>query len=445
MKIKTSIFNLILLLVFQILLTTQLVARDETAMSTKARSAVVDSLAVVLGKNYIFPKMAAKIVETLRSNEQKGHYAKKTQAGFAEQLTKDIQAVSDDLHFFVGVDPQWVADKRREDDPEVKKAMAEAELADLKRKNFGFEDVQLLEGNVGYINFTYFADPDVAHQAAATAMSFVEHADALIFDMRYNNGGYLEMAQLLMSYLFTTDEPQMLFNYYYIDDGQRIEKSDWVLPFVPGPRLPKKPVYILTSNTSFSSAEWFSYVLKNLDRATIIGQQTAGGAHPVDRKVVDSNFFIQVPIGEIKGPKYGKDFEGLGVTPDITVPAHKALAVAHRAALTQLAEANPEKKDSYEWYFPIIAARVEPVRLASDAIKALIGKYEGREILAEENTLYYTWGKNWRIRLVPLTGNLLMLEGVNDFRFKVMRADGQITGLERIYSNGNTQMHRRIN
>ncbi|WP_407809667.1 S41 family peptidase, partial [Staphylococcus aureus] len=77
---------------------------------------------------------------------------------------------------------------------------------------------------------------------------------------------------------------QLLFDYYYNEDGKRIARGQWVLPGLPGKRMVDKPVYILTGSTSCSSAEWFSYTMKKLGRATLIGERTAGGAHPVARQ-----------------------------------------------------------------------------------------------------------------------------------------------------------------
>ncbi len=137
---------------------------------------------------------------------------------------------------------------------------------------------------------SHFADPDLGYDAAAAAMRFIENSDAVIYDMRYNNGGHLEMAQLLASQLFRGDKDQELFDYYYNDDGRRVARGQWVLAAIPAKRLIGKPVYILTASTSFSAAEWFAYSLKKLGRATLVGERTAGGAHPVDRKPVGTDF-----------------------------------------------------------------------------------------------------------------------------------------------------------
>ena len=392
-----------------------------------------------------FPDMVKKVVAALKEKQKAGAYARfQTPAEVANRLTKDLQKITGDLHLHVGVDPDWVAAQGESVDAETKKALAEAELQRVRETNYGFEAVRLLEGNIGYINCTYFADPEYAHAAAATAMRFVENTEALIFDLRYNNGGYMEMVQLLASYMFTTEEPQMLFDYYYVEDGKRIEQAQWVLPFVPGVRYPEKPLYILTSATSFSAAEWFAFVLKNLGRATVVGEQTAGGAHPVARKAVDKQFFVQLPIGEIKDPVYRQDFEGRGVLPDVPVAAVVAREVAHRAALADLAVADSSRSRIYDWYLPIVENRMRPAILEADVQRAIAGKYEGREITIDNNILYYSWGARIRVALKPLSQSVLALDGDNNFRFYIVRSQNSVTGLRRTYRDGSTQFYRRL-
>ena len=61
--------------------------------------------------------------------------------------------------------------------------------------------------------------------------------------------------------------------------------------------MPDVPVYVLTSNKTFSAAEEFTYNLKNLKRATIIGETTGGGAHPGGVMPVAERFNMFVPTG----------------------------------------------------------------------------------------------------------------------------------------------------
>ena len=214
-----------------------------------------------------------------------------------------------------------------------------------------------------------------------------------------------------------------------------------MLPALPAKRLTGKPVYILTGSTSFSAAEWFAYTLKKLGRATLVGERTAGGAHPVDRKPVGTDFFVQVPIGQIRDPVDRSDFEGQGVTPDHPVASADALAFAHRLALADLPKADPAKPADADCLAPELAAHVRP---APTALKAIAGRYEGRRIDLVEGKLLYTWRERFRLALEPLGGDLLAIEGVRDFRFRVIRKGCKVAALERIDRDGSTQTYARL-
>ncbi len=417
-------------------------AADEAPLTAADRRAVVEQLGQTLEANYVYPDKAKTIAATLRRNLDAGDYdAASDRSTLASELTDDLIAASNDLHFSVGVDPEWVASYAARQDPVRAAALREDERRDEARRNFGFAGLRYLDGNVAYVDLTHFADPELGYDAAAAAMRFIENGDAVIYDLRYNNGGYLEMAQLLASQLFRGDKDQELFDYYYNLDGRRVERGQWVLPALPAKRLTGKPVYVLTGSTSFSAAEWFAYTLKKLGRATLVGERTAGGAHPVDRKPVGRDFFLQVPIGQIRDPVDRGDFEGQGVTPDHLVASADALAVAHRLALADLVKADPAKQADADWFAPELAAHTQP---SIAALKAIAGRYEGRRVDLVGGKLLYTWRERLRLTLEPLPGDLLAIEGVRDFRFRVVRKGGKVAGLERIDRDGTTQIYARL-
>ncbi len=419
-------------------------ATGEAPLTAADRQQVVDQLGQTLEANYVFADKAKTLAATLRAHLDTGDYdGAQDKDALAQALTKDLVAASNDLHFFVGVDPAFAADYAARKDPARAAALRETGRRDEARKNFGFTDLRRLEGNVAYVGLSHFADPELGYDAAAAAMRFIENSDAVIYDMRYNNGGHLEMAQLLASQLFRGDKDQELFDYYYTDDGRRVARGQWVLPALPAKRLTGKPVYVLTSSTSFSAAEWFAYSLRKLGRATLVGERTAGGAHPVDRKPVGSDFFVQVPIGQIHDPVDRGDFEGQGVTPDHAVASAEALTVAHRLALADLAKADPAKQADAEWFAPSLAARAQPVAIAPADLKTIAGRYDGRRIDIVGGKPLYTWRERFRVTLEPLGNDLFAVEGVSDFRFRIVRKAGKVTALERIDRDGTTTSYAR--
>ncbi|MFZ1742117.1 MAG: S41 family peptidase [Pontixanthobacter sp.] len=405
-------------------------------MSTAQQTSVIDGIESTLRKNYIFPEKIDTIMLHLRMQPY-GDTLNEEQ--FAREISDRLVKASGDLHFMVGTDRAWISDIKDQDNPEKKASLESAELASQRAANFGFKDVRILEGNVGYVRFDYFAQPDFAYQTVTSSMHIVENADALIIDLRYNSGGHLETAQLLMSYLFGSERDKKLFDYYYNQDGKRVERAQWVLPALPGPRMPDIPVYILTGSTSFSAAEWMAFSLQSLGRAEVIGAVTAGAAHPVDRIPIDDVFFLQTPIGEIRGPAGQGDFEGVGVQPDIAVASSTALTVAHLAALDYLGKANTK----IAWQVPLVKARAKPVVLSAAQIECVTGQYEGRDIRLEDGTLIYRWRDRFELALMPLSADLFAIEGVDEFRYRLETRQGKVVGISRVMQTGESIFYGR--
>jgi C-terminal processing protease CtpA/Prc len=177
-----------------------------------------------------------------------------------------------------------------------------------------------------------FADPAPCGETAIAAMNFLAHVDAIIFDLRDNGGGDPAMIALISTYLF--DQPTHLNDIWTRKTGAT--QQYWTLSVVPGKRLSAAPAFVLTSPRTFSGAEEFSYNLKNLKRATIVGETTGGGAHPVHGERIDDRFMIGVPFARAINPITKSNWEGTGVEPDVKVPAADALATAQKLAAEKL-------------------------------------------------------------------------------------------------------------
>jgi C-terminal processing protease CtpA/Prc len=122
---------------------------------------------------------------------------------------------------------------------------------------------------------------------------------------------------------------------------------------------------VLTSKRTFSGAEEFTYNLKNLKRATIIGETTGGGAHPGGVFRASEHFGVFVPTGRAINPITKTNWEGTGVTPDVAVPADQALLVARLTALKKSLTtlANPDFKGG-------VQEEIEKLEKELNALKA---------------------------------------------------------------------------
>lgn len=294
-------------------------------INAEARTHVIDGAISMLNEFYVFPDVAKHMEAALRTHQQHGDYDSVTDGdAFAGKLTNDLQAVSHDKHLRVNFSPAKLPDGTPGPNPNA----AAENRKQLERINCGFEKVEILPGNIGYVKFNMFADTEVCGPTATAAMNFLGNVDAIIYDLRDNGGGQPDMIALLSTYLFA--EPTHL-NDLWERKGDKTRQF-WTLPFVPGKRLDGKPVYILTSNRTFSGAEEFTYNLKNLKRATVVGETTGGGAHPVSGHRIDDHFMIGVPFARAINPISKTNWEGTGVEPDVKVAANEALGAAQKLA-----------------------------------------------------------------------------------------------------------------
>jgi retinol-binding protein 3 len=295
------------------------------------RTRVIDGAIAQLNEFYVFPETAKKMGDAVRARQKKGEYDSITDGdAFSKMLTENFQEVSHDKHLHVNFSPAPMPE--RPDGPPDAEARARYRK-DMERMNCGFDKVEILSGNVGYLKFNFFADPEVCGPTAVAAMNFLANVDAIIFDLRENGGGDPKMIAFISTYLFS--EPTHL-NDLWERKGDSTHQY-WTLPYVPGKRLDAKPAYVLTSKETFSGAEEFSYNLKNLKRATIVGETTGGGAHPVSGHRIDDHFMIGVPFARAINPISKTNWEGTGVEPDVKVAAADALATAQKLAAEKLA------------------------------------------------------------------------------------------------------------
>ncbi len=302
-------------------------AADEGAKLEPAeRQRVIDAAIANIKKYYIYPDVAQKMADALLAHEKSGDDDAATDGGaFANLLTKQMRDVNPDRHLVLVYSqdplPQNPTGPTAEDLARYRRAM--------ERQNCTFEKVEILPRNIGYLKLNSFPDPSVCRPTATATMASLNHADAIIFDLRDNRGGEPAMVALMASYLF--DRPE-----YWYNPRESTTEQSWTHSPVPGNRLADKPVYVLTSTRTFSGAEQFCYDLKMLKRATLIGETTGGAAHAGVFHRIDDHFGMGIPETKPINPFSKTDWADTGVEPDIKVKAADALETAVKLAETKL-------------------------------------------------------------------------------------------------------------
>ncbi|HEU4790579.1 MAG TPA: S41 family peptidase [Flavobacterium sp.] len=398
---------------------------------------VIDSISLLLNKSYIFPEVAKKMGDYILSNFKNGSYTTITNPTlFSEKLTADLQSISKDKHIQVRFNPAFIKELRESNKNPSHEELPVSLLEKWKINNYGFKEVKILDGNIGYLDLRSFGDTSFGGETAVAAMNFLSNANALIIDLRKNGGGSSEMIQLIISYLFDS-EPVHLNNFYYRPTDSNTQT--WTLPYVSGKRMPNVDVYVLTSKRTFSAAEEFSYDLKNLHRATIIGEVTGGGANPGGDEIATDRFTIFVPFGRAINPITKTNWEGTGVQPDIEVPADDALFTAQIKALEKLAakeSKNSNKK--YSWLLTSLKAKQYPLVLKTKESENYIGKFGPRIIIYENGNLYYQPDAIRKFKMLPLEKDIFDLED-NMIRVEFKKVNNKISGITVVNVNGTTE------
>jgi hypothetical protein len=312
----------------------QVIKKDQpdSTLTAKQRTEVLDGVLKKLNDHYVFPDKALEMEKAVRARQEKKEYDSISSANIlAETLTKHLQEVSHDKHLRVMYRSDPLPKRGAAPSPEERQRMRNM----MSKRNFGFEKVERIEGNIGYLDLRGFMEAEAAGETAAAAMSFLANTDALIIDLRKNGGGSPEMVALLCSYLFD-GPPKHLNSLHWRRSGAEEIQQWWTVPYVPGKKYVGKDVYVLTSKRTFSAAEEFTYNLQTQKRATIVGATTGGGAHPGGPQRINDHFAVWIPSGRAVNPISKTNWEGTGVKPDIEVPADQALKTAHLAALKKL-------------------------------------------------------------------------------------------------------------
>lgn len=310
---------------------------EDENLDAAERRRVIDGAIANLKAYYVDPDVAQKTSDALLAHERNGDDNAATDgAAFADLLTTQMMDVSHDKYLVIEYSEYGAATARENPTAPTTEEVARYRK-EMEQTRCTIEAAQILPHKtlphkIGYLKLNEFPDAAVCGTTVATAMASLNRADAIIFDLRDNRGGYSNMVALIATYLF--DRPTHLNDFY--NRGDNSTEQSWTLPPVPENRLADKPVFVLISPVTFSAAEAFSYDLKMLNRATLVGETTSGRGHMGMGHRIDDRFMIRVPGVKVVNPISKTNWEGTGVAPDVKVKAADALKTAEKLAETEL-------------------------------------------------------------------------------------------------------------
>lgn len=291
--------------------------RGQTRLDSGEVQKIVGAVADLIEREYVHASMAQRIAGHLLERLGEGLYGTRITPGvLASRLNSDLLGISRDKHLRVEVRNRALGSSRQ---PTYSRE------EHVRRSNAGVQRVEVLTGNVGYLNLTAFWRSDEGGEVLRNAMRLLSRADALVIDMRENLGGSPDTVILLASHLLEPDLP--LFEIVpRTGTPTEFRTTETEL------RNDKRPVYILVSRRTFSAGEGFAFLMQERRRAIIVGETTAGAANPGRSHRVNDSFAVTIPNGLIRGAVTGSSWEGAGVTPDVAAKASDALRVAYDQA-----------------------------------------------------------------------------------------------------------------
>lgn len=166
---------------------------------------------------------------------------------------------------------------------------------------------QMLDGNIGLIAISNF-DTRCAQESIAAIESLREQgAVALIFDVRYNPGGYASELVELLDYLLPQGE---LFRTIDYTGKEKIDYSD--------ESFLDMPIAVVCNQSSYSAAEFFPAAIQEYGAGVIVGTPTVGKGYFQYTYQLSDGSGLNLSVGKYFTPQ-GKSLAEVGIQPDILV------------------------------------------------------------------------------------------------------------------------------
>ncbi|MFC7619625.1 S41 family peptidase [Microlunatus sp. GCM10028923] len=275
---------------------------------------LLDDLERLVRNHYILEPAIDPIVTALHA----GGPLPEPPEELAGELTRRLQSVNHDGHLRVRHRPDGAIDGFDSDAYERKYA------AEARTNSGGIKEVRRIQDGVWLLGIApYLSEVHLAAPYVEAAFTLLADARHLVIDVRETRGGTPETVALICSQL-TGRQPVHLQDMVFRGAPPR---QFWTRP-VPRPLRPDLRVDVLTGSGTVSGGEELAYNLQALGRATVIGETTGGGAHPVEAFRLTEVLETLIPIARSVNAVTGTNWEQVGVVPDHPCPAADALDVA---------------------------------------------------------------------------------------------------------------------
>ena len=291
-------------------------------MDAAERRAVVARTAETMRTRYIYPDVGARAAAKIEAELAAGRYDDLTGSGvFAQRLTDDLFSVAHDKHLHV-----MATDAPR---PPMKASPPVKAGPPPPHGEGGVVRADRLPGDIGYLEVVGFPPPALFRPPVDRAMTALGGTKALIIDLRRNGGGSPEAVTYLVSWFVGGAKPVHINDLVWRNPGTDTFRTERFYSVPTAGKYLGRPIYLLTSDYTFSGGEEFSYDMQTLKLATLVGAVTGGGANPGGPvPPIGDRFDMFLPAGRAQNPITGTNWEGVGVKPDVVAPVDAALDIA---------------------------------------------------------------------------------------------------------------------
>lgn len=402
------------------------VAQAPTAITAEAdAAAVVAAARALVAERYVVPETAARLDTALAEAALRGDFAGLSGEALAAKINGVMRTVTADGHLSVSWNPVMSAELAAAGPPQEGEDEMPAEfLRQIERDNAGVRKLEVLPGNIRYLDYRgFWWGTPAAEEALASAMAFLRGGKALIIDLRSNGGGSAEAVAAMTSYFLPPDTALARFE----TRGRAGEASrTTATPFT----LAGKPLYVLTSRSSFSAAEEFATHVSAFGFGTLVGATTGGGGFNNEFFALPGGQVISISTGRPVHAVTGGDWEEVGVAPVIAVAPDKALvraqAEATAALLPSLSGAEREAGERQLAYYRALENPVAPAL----QLAAYAGTYGDRTVEAVDGALVMRRGNRPPAQLVALGPNLFAPDAAPSQRVVFIVEAGRVVALE---------------
>jgi len=357
-----------------------LFGQEKNTITKDQQKDVINKLSSYLEKTYFFEDKATEMSTALK----KAKFSRDIEV-FSKEVNELLSTVANDLHLQIWYEPSLFQELI---DP-IKFEEAEANNDEyLRGINYGFNEVKVLNGNIGYFKISECYETEETFKVAAAAMEFLKHSDAYIIDLRDNPGGSGKIGGFLASYFFEQgDNRVLLFEY---DKKTKELNQGRVSIYTPGERRSEKPLYIIINKNTGSAAEALPYAMQAYEKATVVGKPSAGGAHSGEDEALAHGFVAFIPTARVLSPVTNDNWEQKGVQPDINIDPKLAVYKIQSLLIDKWltnASLSVSKQAYLEWYSKYYKALLNSEKIIPST--TLTGEYKGYNVSIKDGKLYF--------------------------------------------------------